>query len=282
MDQTTSNPAVLYLVATPIGNLDDISKRALHTLAEVDLVACEDTRHTRKLLNHYGISTKLVSYYREKEQQRAASLVQELLQGRSVALVSDAGTPGLSDPGAVIVNVARENSIPVIAIPGPSALTAALTVSGLEHHEFFFGGFLPAKKGQRQKKLQRFITLDCPLIFYESPRRISDCLADCLQVLGDRQALLFRELTKVHEECIHGPLSEVRANLAGKERGEMVLILHPDIADSNRPDSLEELLDWYKNRGYSLKDAVRSIAADLDLPRNSVYQQALERWHHKA
>ena len=276
----TNAPGTLYIVATPIGNLGDISRRMEEVLGSVDLVACEDTRHTRKLLSHLRISTPLTSYYREKEQHKAGILLEKLLQGTDIALVSDAGTPGLSDPGAVIVAAARDAGIIVVPVPGPSALATALSVAGLAESRFYFGGFLPANKSERRRRLTAVKSLDCPLIFYESPHRIRTSLGDCLKILGDRRTQLFRELTKLHEEHCRGTLSELCAEIKGRLRGELVLIVEPDRqAARERPDNLDELIGWYRDReDTSLKDAVRAIASDLDLSRSKVYQRALELW----
>lgn len=270
----------LYIVATPIGNLNDISQRMQDTLASVDLVACEDTRHTGRLLAHLGIKAKMTSYHKENEQQKAVYLLEKLYEGLDIALVSDAGTPGISDPGAVLVQGARQQGIPVIAIPGPSALATALSISGLQKSGFYFGGFPEAKTGKRIKQLEKMRRFSCPLVFYEAPHRIQATLEDCLQVFGDRQAQLFRELTKLHEEHLSGSLSKLIELTTGKVRGELVLIIHgqPEIKEEH-PENLDELILWYRDKGEtSLKDAVQLISKDLDLPRSKVYCQALSIW----
>lgn len=271
---------ILHIVATPIGNLGDISQRMRETLAAADIIACEDTRHTRKLLSHLNIRAKLTSCRRENEQEQAAALVTRLLAGENVALVSDAGTPGLSDPGAVLVRTARAAGITVLPVAGPSALAAALSVAGLTGTEFYFGGFLAAKKSERCKQFAALKSLPCPLIFYEAPHRIEASLQDCLEIFGDRQAQLFRELTKLHEEHLAGPLSVLLDQLGGRARGELVLIIsgNETAPDSDKPDNLDELILWHRDQGSSLKDAARQIAADLDLPRSQVYQRALALW----
>jgi 16S rRNA (cytidine1402-2'-O)-methyltransferase len=268
------------VVATPIGNLGDISRRMIRVLSEVDLIACEDTRHSRKLLTHLQIKTPLTSYYREKEQARAGALVEKLLHGQDIALVSDAGTPGISDPGAVLVEAARRADIRVVPVPGPSALVTALSAAGLPETDFYFGGFLPAKKSDRRRKLVSLRQLSCPLVFYESPHRIKVTLQDCLHVLGDRECRLFRELTKMHEEYLHGPLTKLIEKTGGKVRGELVLIVDgAEEVRQERPENLDELLVWYRDQNdMSLKDAVKAIAADLDLSRSKVYRKALEVW----
>ncbi len=271
----------LYVVATPIGNLADISRRMELVLADVDLIACEDTRHTRKLLSHLNIKTPLTSYYREKEQQKAKVLLHKLLDGQDIAVVSDAGTPGLSDPGAVLVRAARSAGITVTPVPGPSALATAISVAGLDDAFFFFGGFPPAKNGERKRLFTSLKTLTCPLVFYESPHRIHKTLQHCLSIFGDRRAQLFRELTKLHEQHLAGPVSELIKLTSHKIRGELVLIVdgRPE-QNQERPDNLDDLIVWYRDRGnVSLKDAARIIAADLDLSRSKVYQQALSLWN---
>lgn len=275
-----TRPGTLYIVATPIGNLEDITLRALRTLKEVDLIAAEDTRHSQKLLNHFGIHTRLISYYREKETERAHELVLRLQAGESVALISDAGTPGISDPGAILVRLAREAAITVVPIPGPSALTTALSSAGLAEGTFLFLGFLPSQKGQRQKLLLSLADSEHPLVLYESPNRMAALFADALDVLGERQAFWARELTKSYEELQGGPLSELLA-LAGsrKNKGESVVIICPGAKNQAEGDNLEELLLWYRDHsGLSLKDACRKLASDLGLSRSQIYQQALALW----
>ena len=272
----------LYIVATPIGNLSDISRRMEQTLADVDIIACEDTRHTRKLISHLNISTRLTSYYREKEREKAEQLLHKLQAGQNIAVVSDAGTPGLSDPGAVLVRAARSAGITVTPVPGPSALATALSVAGLEGTSFYFSGFPPAKKGERGKLFTSLKPLTCPLIFYESPHRIRATLRDCLKIFGDRQAQLFRELTKLHEEYLGGSIGELLEILGQRQKikGELVLIVdgREEVAEE-RPDNLDELILWYRDKGKaSLKDTARIIANDLNMSRSKVYQQALSLW----
>ena len=279
MSLSPSRPGTLSVVATPIGNLADLSFRALETLKNADCIACEDTRHSRTLCARYGIATKLVSYYREKEQERAAQLLTLLQEGQNIALISDAGTPALSDPGAVLVRLARAAGIPVTAVPGPSALMTAIALAGLEDTAFYFGGFLPATSTARQQALRKLAALPCPLVFYEAPHRIRACLADALAVLGDRQTQLFRELTKLHEEQRTGSLSELVAQLGDPVRGELVLLIAP--GKSSPTDSRKEmtaLLRQYREEGASLKQAVSETAKTLDLPRTPVYRAALALW----
>lgn len=271
-------PGALFLVATPIGNLADMSQRALATLKAADCIACEDTRHSRKLCAHYGIATPLVSYYRERERERAAGLLKRLLAGQNVALISDAGMPGISDPGAVLARLAREAGITVRAIPGPSALTTALALAGLEESTFYFAGFLPATQQARLRALRDLATLPCPLVFYEAPHRIRATLADLLAVLGDRPARLFRELTKLHEEHLFGTLAELAERTANGVKGELVLIVDGRRAASADADEFVPLLRRLRAEGLSLKDAANVAAQTLGLPRNQSYRAALELW----
>jgi len=277
-----ATPGTLFVVATPIGNLEDITLRALRILREVDLIAAEDTRHTRKLLSHFEIHTPLISYYKEKEASRAQEIVARLLSGAQVALVSDAGTPGISDPGGILVQSAQAHGISVVPVPGVSALATLLSVAGLTEPSHLFLGFLPAKGTERRKLLRGLKNDVHPLVFYESPRRIIACLGDCLAELGDRRAVIGRELTKVHEEIGSGELAQLLAGYKAKEaiKGEFVVLVEGVRASaSQRPDNLEDLLRWYRGQdGVSLKDAVANIAKDLDLSRSEVYQKALAVW----
>lgn len=213
----------LFIVATPIGNLSDISTRALDTLRNVDLIACEDTRQTIKLLNHFGIQKPLASYHDFNEEKKAAELGRKIADGMKVALVSDAGTPAISDPGFRLVRYCRENGLDVIAIPGASAAITALAASGLPSDEFFFAGFLPSKKNARKDKLEALRSTKATLVFYEAPHRIEEVLEDMEAVFGDREACVARELTKLHEECVFGKLSEIRPRI--KALGEFVIVV---------------------------------------------------------
>ena len=279
---TTERPGTgtLYIVATPIGNLEDITFRAVRILKEVDLIAAEDTRHTKKLLIHFDIQTKLISYYREKEKERAGELIARLQAGMHIALVSDAGTPGISDPGAILVALAREADITITPIPGPSALTTAVSAAGLDCGSFLFLGFSPSRSGQRRKFLSAFAGSEYPVVLYESPHRIQALLADALEMLGDRQAFWARELTKIHEDLRKGRLSELLADSNARiSRGESVLIISPDSPEQVTTDTVEGLLVWYRDHsGLSLKDACRHLASDLGLSRSQVYQKALGIW----
>ncbi len=272
----------LYVVATPIGNLEDITLRAIRILKEVALVASEDTRHTRKLLSHLGISTSLVSYYKGKEASRAEPILKRLQGGDDVALVSDAGTPGISDPGALLVKKTRELGITVVPVPGPSALTAAMSVAGFEETGFHFLGFLPSRAAERRKFLKSLTSEKNLLIFYESPQRIVATLEDCLAILGDRRLSVAREITKLYEEFLCGSLAEAVASFKGRDkvRGEFVVIVEGGGEDEEPTAAdLDALLVWYRdNSELSLKDASKRISKDLGLSRSQVYQKALGVW----
>jgi 16S rRNA (cytidine1402-2'-O)-methyltransferase len=277
-------PGVLYITATPIGNLEDITLRALRILQEVDLIAAEDTRHSRKLLNHFEITTPLISYYREKERERSTQLVTRLLAGESIALVSDAGTPGISDPGAILVQQAREAGITIVPLPGASALISALSVSGITDSNFMFLGFAPSKKAQRKSLLSSLKDSPCPIIFYESPRRIQGLLNDILEIMGDRSAFWARELTKCHEDLRAGSISELlECADEKKNRGEFVLIIHPGQTIQTEGHDVQELLVWYReNTSMSLKDVSKKLASDLGLSRSAIYQEALIIYQKKS
>jgi 16S rRNA (cytidine1402-2'-O)-methyltransferase len=218
----------LYLVATPIGNLEDITLRAVRVLKEVDVIACEDTRQTQKLLNHYGITTRTISYHEHNEMTRAAELVKELQEGASVALVTDAGMPGISDPGYRLISLAIRHHVPVVPIPGASAFLAALVASGLPTDSFRFSGFLPAKRGERRAALEAIKTSPRTQVFYEAPHRVVETLADIVEVLGDaRHVVIAREVTKLHEEFLRGRAGEVLETLKARDgvKGEITLLI---------------------------------------------------------
>ena len=269
---------ILYLVATPIGNLADISKRALETLESVDLVACEDTRHTGKLLSHFGIKKKLVSYHEHNEHARTDELADFLEQGKSVAVVSDAGTPAICDPALRIVQKAREIGAKVVAIPGAVAFVNALIVSGLPTNSFFFGGFLPSKKNERRKRLAEVLNIPATLLFYETPHRLAKSLIDCLEILGNRKAAVVREITKLHEETILGSLEELTEKFSsGEVRGEIVLVINQEeTANRQSPiankKSLPERVAELENEGIDRKLALKRAAKEFGLPRSEAYR----------
>jgi 16S rRNA (cytidine1402-2'-O)-methyltransferase len=270
----------LYLVATPIGNLLDITERALRVLAEVQLIACEDTRHTGALLNHYGIKTKLVSYHEHNERERAGELGRMLETGASIALVSDAGTPGISDPGFRLVNAARERGARVVPVPGATAFVAALIASGLPTDQFFFGGFLPARSAQRRARLEDVRAIPATLIFYETPHRISDALRDAREVLGEREAAVARELTKLHEEIVRGRLSELVERFDSAEtntRGEIVLVIDRTIiGEASEQDSTVDIaarVGALEGEGLDSRAALKKAAKELGLTRAEAYRR---------
>jgi 16S rRNA (cytidine1402-2'-O)-methyltransferase len=272
----------LYIVATPIGNLEDISQRALRLLREVDLIACEDTRHTKKLLNHFGIDTKTTSYHEHNERERAEELCSILESGKSVALVSDAGTPLISDPGFRIVNTAIEKGISVVPIPGAAAVVTALAASGLPTDQFYFAGFLPARANARRARLEELAAIPATLIFYEAPHRISATLRDATEVLGDREAVAARELTKLHEEFARGRLSELVERFSKREtvRGEIVLMISGESANresatnpaTSSSQKLAARIDELVRDGTDSKIALKQAARELGLKRDEAYR----------
>jgi 16S rRNA (cytidine1402-2'-O)-methyltransferase len=268
---------ILYIVATPIGNLGDISTRAADTLRSVDVVACEDTRHTQKLLNHLGIKKKLISYHEHNEESRSDELITTLSEGKSVAVVSDAGTPAINDPGFRIVRKAIENGIEIVSIPGPAAFVTALAASGLPTDSFLFGGFLPAKKGERQKRLMQLADVPATLIFYEAPHRLAAALSDFLSVLGDRNAVVARELTKMHEEFVRGKLSCLAAHFdTHTPKGEIVLLIDradPDAASPLSNASLPERVSELESSGLDRKSALKQAAKEFGLSKSEAYRQ---------
>ncbi|RKX19789.1 MAG: 16S rRNA (cytidine(1402)-2'-O)-methyltransferase [Candidatus Zixiibacteriota bacterium] len=216
----------LYLVPTPIGNLGDITKRALDTLEQVDIIACEDTRHSGRLLKEFNISKKLISYHDFNEAKRATKLLNELQSGLSIAIITDAGTPGISDPAYRIVRIAVENKIEIVPLPGANAISPALTGSGLPTDKFYFDGFLPHKSNQRKKRFEAVKEIEATLIFYESPHRILKSVQDALEVLGNRQGCIAREISKLHEEFIRGSLEEIIKIITDRTiKGEIVLVI---------------------------------------------------------
>ena len=270
----------LYLVATPIGNLQDISLRALEILKTVDLIACEDTRHTRKLLTHFGIQARLTSYHEHNEEQRAEELSALLTDGKSIAVVSDAGTPAICDPSFRIVQKAHEIGVRVVPIPGAAAFVSGLVASGLPTDSFFFGGFLPSKKGERQKRLQEVKDIPATLIFYETPHRLSKSLADCAEILGNRQAAVARELTKLHEEIVRGNLEELIEKFGEKQtKGEIVLVIERGQRSEVRSQNLQSLPERVKeleDEGFDRKTALKRAAKDFGLSKSEAYKMMLE------
>ncbi|MGB9822856.1 16S rRNA (cytidine(1402)-2'-O)-methyltransferase [Thermodesulfovibrio sp.] len=267
----------LYIVATPIGNLEDITLRAIETLKKVDYIACEDTEHSLKLLNHYEIKKPLISYWSEKEKVRAEEIIEKIRSGHSVALITDAGTPGISDPGAVVIGRAIEEGIELIPIPGVTALITALSISGLPTEEFTFIGFLPVKQSQRKKKLLELSIEKRTLVFYEAPHRILQTLEDMLDVFGDRVCCVARELTKMFEEVLRGRLSEVIETLENsKIAGEYVIVIEgAHETTQSFEEALIEVKDLMK-KGKGRKEAVRIVAELYGLSKKELYEKSLK------
>ena len=272
----------LYLVGTPIGNLEDITLRALRVLKEADQIACEDTRHTQQLLTHYDIRKPLVSYHEHNELTRAPELVLALEQGAKIALVSDAGMPLVSDPGHRLVTLCLRHHIPVVPVPGPSALLASLSASGLPNEEFLFVGFLPARSGERRRALERLRIEERTIILYEAPHRVAECVADAREILGDRPACLAREVTKLHEEFVRGKLSEIAASLEERPaRGEITLIIGPPEAaerhsQGDSAQSLAARVDELMHQAkLDRKEALKLAAKERGLTRRAAYNQML-------
>ena len=269
----------LYIVATPIGNLEDITLRALRILREVDQIACEDTRQTRKLLDRHGVSKPLVSYHEHNEQARADELLRELQAGRNIALVSDAGTPLIADPGYRLVAQARAKGITVSPIPGASALVTALSASGLPTDSFFFGGFLPAKKTQRRKTLEALKSYPSTLVFYEAPHRIVETLEDIAEVLGARRVTLGRELTKIHEEFLAGQAAELLEALEKRPplKGEITLMIGKGDSPAADTTPIEAAFDRLLEAGVPRMEAMKTVARERGLSKREVYQKLNER-----
>ncbi len=268
----------LYIVATPIGNLEDITFRAVRILGEVDLIAAEDTRHSRKLLSHFGISRPITSYYDHNKEFKGNYILDKLREGLSVALIADAGTPCISDPGYQLTRDAASSGIPVVPVPGPSAAIAALSAAGLPTDRFVFEGFLPSRPGKRREKLLSLKGEDRVMVFYESPRRILAALADLAEVMGNREVVVARELSKVHEEFVRGALADVMGLLKDRRiKGEVVLLVAPQPpgAEVEGPQ-VDELVRRYLATGKaSLKDVVKRVALETGTARSEVYTQAL-------
>lgn len=276
---------ILYICGTPIGNLEDITLRVLKILKEVKLIAAEDTRHTKKLLNHYQINTKVTSYYEYNKIKKATYLVEMLKNSQDIALVSDAGMPGISDPGYVLVNLALKNNIKLIPIPGVSALITALVVSGLPTDKFVFEGFIPRKIKERKRYFKSIENEERTIIFYEAPHRLKRALKDMLEIWGDRKIVIARELTKMYEEIIRGKLSRVLSEINAKDiKGEITLVVQGgikkkgnDIIDFLKDKCImEEYLKKLKNQGYSNKDIIKIAQEKLDVPKNMIYKKLLE------
>lgn len=269
---------ILYIVATPIGNLDDITLRAIKTLKEADIIAAEDTRHTLKLLNHLGISKPLISYYKQNEKVKTDILIEKLIMGKNIALVSDAGTPVISDPGEEVVKVAIKNNIKVVPIPGPCALITALIASGISAKEFSFIGFLPVNKKEKDEILEEISAETKTLIFYEAPHKLISTLNEMQNILGDRTICLARELTKIHEEFLRGTISELLEKI-GEPKGEYVIIVEGSKISKKEIEtnklnemSIQEHYKYYESLGYEKKEIIKKVAKDRNVNKNEVYK----------
>jgi 16S rRNA (cytidine1402-2'-O)-methyltransferase len=270
-------PGILYIVATPIGNLEDITLRAIRTLKEADVIAAEDTRHTQVLLRHFAINTPLTSFHEHNERAKTARLVTRLERGESIALVSDAGTPAISDPGYRLVVAAIGAGIRVIPIAGPSALIAALSAAGLPTDGFDFRGFLPARKQERRSRLQELRDGRYTMVFYETPHRLQESLDDVREILGDRRMVLAREVTKLHEEFLRGRISEVIGEVSRREiRGEMTLVIE-GCSDSNAAseEALVDEIDKLKAEGMRIKEIAEIIGEKYGYSKREIYRLAL-------
>ena len=268
----------LFLVATPIGNLEDITFRAINILKEVDIIAAEDTRHTLKLLNHYEISKPLISYHRHNEEVKSEILINKLLEGDNIALVTDAGTPGISDPGEEVVKEAIKNNIEVIPIPGACALVNALIASGLNTKEFLFLGFLPLNKKNRDNALNKIKKAKSTVILYEAPHKLIKTLQDLLKNVGDINCVLAREITKIHEEFIRGNISNLLEQIQ-EPKGEHVILLdlnnlenENDSEDEISQKTVEEQYKIYEEQGMNKKEIIKQIAKNKNVPKNEIYK----------
>ena len=278
---------ILYICGTPIGNLEDITLRCLNVLKKVDLIAAEDTRHTKILLKHYQIKKPGTSYHKYSKEKKVEYILQLLQEGKDIALLSDAGMPGICDPGYEIISRAIENNITIIPVPGVSALTTALVVSGFAMERFVFEGFIPRKKGEKERFFLNLKDEERTIIFYEAPHRIKDTLNMLKETMGDRRIVVARELTKRFEEIIRGRLSSVADSLNNREiKGEITLVLEGNrasekefifcIQDSGRMDELEKEIQNYVNQGYYNKDIVSLITEEYDISKKWVYEKVLE------
>lgn len=268
---------ILYIVSTPIGNLEDITLRALRVLKEVDVIAAEDTRHSLKLLNHYGISKPLISYWGEKEKVKAEEMLRILNSGQTVALISDAGTPGISDPGNVLIRKAIEKEITVVPVPGPTAVIAALSMSGFSTDAFIFRGFLPAKESQRRKELKNLSLDPRAIVLYEAPHRIRETLADIAETFHDRRTVVIKEITKFYEEVFRGTATVILELLeSSKIAGEYVIVLEgrPEEKRNTMEDALLEIRTLMK-RGLGRKEAVKRIAEEYGVSKKELYDRSL-------
>lgn len=271
----------IYLVATPIGNLEDMTFRAIKVLKEVDVIAAEDTRHTLKLLNYYEISKPLISYHRHNEDIKTDFLIQKVLNGENIAIVTDAGTPGISDPGEEIVKEAIKNNIDIIPIPGACALINALIASGLNTKQFTFYGFLPLNKKLRKKSFEKIKKENKTIIIYEAPHKINKTLNDILENIGDINCVIAKELTKIHEEFFRGKISEI-INILNEPKGEYIILLDLNKEDEEENSEIEnmteeEQYEFYEKQGLSKKEIIKTIAKNKNVNKNEIYQMFIDK-----
>ena len=271
---------ILYIVATPIGNLEDITLRAIRVLKEVDLIAAEDTRHTLKLLNHLEISKPMISYHRHNEDTRQDVIIEKLKEGQNIAIVSDAGTPGICDPGEVVIKRCIEENIEIVPIPGPVAMINALICSGLDTKEFCFLGFLPLNKNNRKEKLEEIKNQEKTIILYEAPHKLKETLKDLKEIIGNRKIVLARELTKIHEEFIRKNIDELIKD-AEELKGEFVIIIegaeHKEKENDLNRLTLEEHYNYYERIGLDKKEIIKQIAKDRNVSKNEIYMKFIEK-----
>ena len=271
----------LYLVATPIGNLEDITLRAIKVLKEVDLIAAEDTRHTLKLLNHLEISKPMISCHRHNENEKLNKIIEKLKEGKNIAIVSDAGTPGISDPGEEVVKEAIKENIQIIPVPGACAAINALIASGIDTKEFYFLGFLPLNKKLRKEKLDEIKNINKTIILYEAPHKILNTINDLENILENRQIVFAREITKIHEEFIRGTIKELKAKVENP-KGEFVIIIEGNKNVENFKNNLklltiDEHYNYYENKGFSKKEIIKLIAKDRNVSKNEIYQKFINK-----
>ncbi len=271
----------LYLVATPIGNLEDITLRAINVLKNVDLIAAEDTRHTLKLLNHLEISKPMISCHRHNENEKLNKIIEKLKEGKNIAIVSDAGTPGISDPGEEVVKEAIKENIQIIPVPGACAAINALIASGIDTKEFYFLGFLPLNKKLRKEKLDEIKNINKTIILYEAPHKILNTINDLENILENRQIVFAREITKIHEEFIRGTIKELKAKVENP-KGEFVIIIEGNKNVENFKNNLklltiDEHYNYYENKGFSKKEIIKLIAKDRNVSKNEIYQKFINK-----
>ena len=271
----------LYLVATPIGNLEDITLRAINVLKNVDLIAAEDTRHTLKLLNHLEISKPMISCHRHNENEKLNKIIEKLKEGKNIAIVSDAGTPGISDPGEEVVKEAIKENIQIIPVPGACAAINALIASGIDTKEFYFLGFLPLNKKLRKEKLDEIKNINKTIILYEAPHKRLNTINDLENILENRQIVFAREITKIHEEFIRGTIKELKAKVENP-KGEFVIIIEGNKNVENLKNNLklltiDEHYNYYENKGFSKKEIIKLIAKDRNVSKNEIYQKFINK-----